>query len=43
MPQRYNNIVENSPETTDETFEKGRIKIKAGRHTPDFEEDALKS
>jgi hypothetical protein len=35
---RYNNVVNNSPETNDEAFEKAREKIKAGRHTPDFEE-----
>ena len=35
---RYNNIVNNSTETNDKAFEKAREKIKAGRHTPDFEE-----
>jgi len=38
LRERYNNIVNNSPETEDEVFEKARVKIKTGRHTPDFEE-----
>ena len=36
--ERYNNIVNGSPETDDRAFEKARNKIRAGRHTPDFEE-----
>ena len=38
LRERYNNIVNNSPETEDKAFEKAREKIRAGRHTPDFEE-----
>jgi len=38
LREKYNNIVNNSPETNDKAFEKAREKIKAGRHRPDFEE-----
>ncbi len=38
LRERYNNVVYNSPETEDKAFEKAREKIRAGRHTPDFEE-----
>jgi hypothetical protein len=38
LREKYNNTVYNSPKTTDEAFEKARRKIKAGRHSPDFEE-----
>lgn len=38
LRERYNNVVNYSPETEDKAFEKARGKIKAGRHTPDFEE-----
>jgi hypothetical protein len=38
LREQYNNIVNNSPETNDKAFEKARSKIRAGRHTPDFEE-----
>ena len=38
LRERYNNLVSQTPKTTDKAFEKAREKIKAGRHTPDFEE-----
>lgn len=41
--ERYNNIVNHTPETDDETFEKARLKIKSGRHTLDSEEQESES
>jgi len=38
LRERYNNVVNNCPETDDKAFEKARKKIKAGRHIPDFKE-----
>lgn len=38
LRERYNNLVAQPPKTTNKAFEKARIKIKAGRHKPDFEE-----
>jgi len=38
LRERYNMIVKLTPQTTIEAFEEGRKRIKAGRHTPDFEE-----
>lgn len=38
LRERYNNVVNNCPETDDKAFEKTRKKIKAGRHIPDFKE-----
>ena len=38
LRERYNNVANYSPETEDKAFEKARGEIKAGRHTPDFEE-----
>jgi len=38
LRERYNIIVSQTPKTTDKAFEKARLKIKSGRHTPDFEE-----
>lgn len=38
LRQRYNDLVEHTPQTTDKAFEEGRKKIKAGRHKPDFGE-----
>jgi len=43
LREKYNNIVNNSPETDNEAFEKARDKIKGGRHTPDFEEKGSES
>ena len=39
LRERYNMIAKLTPQTTTKAFEKGRLRIKAGRHTPDFEED----
>lgn len=38
LRERYNMIAKMTPQTTTKAFEKGRERIKAGRHTPDFEE-----
>jgi len=38
LRERYNMITKLTPQTTLKAFEKGRTRIKAGRHTPDFEE-----
>jgi len=38
LRERYNMIATMTPQTTVKAFEKGRKKIKTGRHTPDFEE-----
>ena len=38
LRERYNMIAKMTSQTTDKAFEEGRNKIKAGRHTPDFEE-----
>ena len=37
--ERYNMVAKMTPQTTIKAFEEGRRRIKAGRHTPDFEED----
>lgn len=36
LRERYNNISEMTPKTTDKAFEKGDEKIKSGKHEPDF-------
>lgn len=38
LRERYNMIAKMTPQTTVKAFEKGRKRIKTGRHTPDFEE-----
>ena len=38
LRERYNNLVSQTPKTTDKAFEKARAKIKSDRHTPDFKE-----
>jgi len=38
LRERYNMITKLTPQTTVKDFERGRQRIKAGRHTPDFEE-----
>jgi len=38
LRERYNMIAKMTPQTTIKAFEEGRKRIKAGRHTPDFEE-----
>jgi len=38
LRERYNMIAKLTPPTTIDSFEKGRVRIKAGRHTPDFAE-----
>jgi len=38
LREKYNFLVKHTPQTTEKAFEKGRKRIKAGRHTPDFEE-----
>lgn len=38
LRERYNMIAKMTPQTTTKAFEEGRQRIKAGRHTPDFEE-----
>lgn len=38
LRDKYNFLVKHTPQTTEKAFEKGRKRIKAGRHTPDFEE-----
>ena len=43
LRERYNMIVKLTPQTTIEAFEEGRKRIKAGRHTPDFEEQDSES
>lgn len=43
LRERYNMIAKLTPQTTIKAFEKGRQRIKAGRHTPDFEERESKS
>ena len=40
LRERYNMIVKMTPQTTNDAFEKGRKRIKAGRHVPDFKETA---
>lgn len=35
--EKYNFMVKHTPQTTEKAFEEGRKRIKAGRHTPDFE------
>ncbi len=39
LRERYNMIAKLTPQTTIKAFEKARERIKAGRHTPDFEEE----
>ncbi len=39
LREKYNFLVNHTPQTTEKAFEKGRKRIKGGRHTPDFEED----
>ena len=39
LRERYNMIAKMTPQTTVKAFEKGRKRMKAGRHTPDFEEN----
>lgn len=39
LREKYSFLVKQTPQTTEKAFEKGRKRIKAGRHTPDFEED----
>ncbi|MBE9551496.1 MAG: SLATT domain-containing protein [Proteobacteria bacterium] len=43
LRERYNMIAKMTPQTTTKAFEEGRQRIKAGRHTPDFEERESKS
>lgn len=38
LREKYNMIAKLTPQTTIKAFEKGRERIKAGRHIPDFEE-----
>jgi hypothetical protein len=38
LRERYNIIAKLTPQTTVKDFEKSRLRIKAGRHEPDFEE-----
>jgi len=38
LRERYNMLAKMTPQTTVKAFEEGRQRIKAGRHTPDFEE-----
>ena len=38
LRERYNMIAKLTPQTTVKDFEKSRVRIKAGRHEPDFEE-----
>ena len=38
LREKYNMIAKLTPQTTIKDFEKGRQRIKAGRHTPDFKE-----
>ena len=38
LRERYNMIAKLTPQTTVKNFEKSRLRIKAGRHKPDFEE-----
>ena len=38
LRERYNIIAKMTPLTTVKAFEEGRERIRAGRHTPDFEE-----
>ena len=35
--EKYNFLMKHTPQTTEKAFEEGRKRIKAGRHTPDFE------
>jgi hypothetical protein len=39
LRERYNLIAKMTPQTTVKAFEKGRKRIKAGRHVPDFKEE----
>lgn len=41
LREKYNALVRHTPQTTVKAFEEGRKRIKAGRHTPDFEEKEL--
>lgn len=41
LREKYNALVRHTPQTTIKAFEEGRKRIKAGRHTPDFEEKEL--
>ena len=43
LQERYNMIAKLTPQTTIKAFEKGRKRIKAGRHKPDFEEQESES
>lgn len=43
LRERYNMIAKMTPQTTVKAFEKGRQRIKAGRHTPDFKESESES
>jgi hypothetical protein len=38
LHERYNMIAKLTPQTTLKHFERSRVRIKAGRHEPDFEE-----
>ncbi len=40
LRERYNMIARLTPQTTKESFEEGRKRIKAGHHTPDYKENA---
>ena len=40
LRERYNNLVSQTPKTTDKAFEKARLKVKSDRHTPDFEKQS---
>lgn len=37
--EKYNQLVKLTPQTTEKEFEEGRVRIKAGRHKPDYKED----
>ncbi|MCD4676913.1 MAG: SLATT domain-containing protein [Desulfobacula sp.] len=43
LRERYNMLAKMTPQTTTKAFEEGRKRIKAGRHTPDFEESKNES
>ena len=38
LRERYNMVAKLTPQTTHKHFELGRLRIKSGRHKPDFEE-----
>jgi hypothetical protein len=43
LRERYNMLAKMTPQTTVKAFEKGRKRIKAGRHTPGFEESEIEN